>query len=238
MPPAPPKLILLPGLDGTGELFTGFTKCLPNDLETVVIRYPSDKTLSYSELQQLVQSLTPHSKPYVLLAESFSTPLAIGCAAAAGPNLKGLILCAGFAKNPVRPWLRWIVPFSRTIFAFPLLERAAKWFLVGTNAPLSLLAAVRSAIASVQPGVLSDRVRSVAICDMRAELQRIAIPILFIQAGKDRLVGPASLDEIRRLKPDATFTVIASPHLVLQREPLQAAEIVAKFVSQLEPEQR
>jgi pimeloyl-ACP methyl ester carboxylesterase len=73
---------------------------------------------------------------------------------------------------------------------------------------------------------------------MRAELQRIAIPILCIQTGKDRLVGPASLDEIRRLKPDVTFTVIAAPHLVLQREPLQAAEIVAKFVSQLEPEQR
>jgi pimeloyl-[acyl-carrier protein] methyl ester esterase len=217
-------------MDGTGALFTAFANDLPEDIEATIVRYPSDKTLSYSELQQLVQSVSPLAEPYVLLAESFSTPLAIARAASSGPNLKGLILCAGFANNPVRPGLRWIVPLSPCFFALPLSKFVVRRFLVGNDASPSLLAAVRSAIASVQPRVLSNRLRSVASCDMRAELQRIAVPILCIQAGEDRLIGPSSLNEIRRLRPDAEIAVIAAAHLILQREPLQAAEIVANFI--------
>jgi hypothetical protein len=39
------KLVLLPGMDGTGELFSNFEAALPSSLETVRVRYPADDTL-------------------------------------------------------------------------------------------------------------------------------------------------------------------------------------------------
>jgi hypothetical protein len=55
------------------------------------------------------------SEPFVLLAESFSTPVAIRVAAENPTNLKGLILCAGFATSPVSGlprMLGWLLAVS------------------------------------------------------------------------------------------------------------------------------
>ena len=69
------KLVLLPGMDGTGQLFNDFVEALPESLETVTVRYPAEQCLSYAELEDFVQAACPISGPFVLLAESFSTPL-------------------------------------------------------------------------------------------------------------------------------------------------------------------
>lgn len=228
------KLVLLPGMDGTGELFTDFVEALPDMFETETARYPTDGCRSYSEMADFVRSVTPESEPFVLIAESFATPLAIQYAATNPPNLKGLVICAGFATSPVRGWLRFIFPFLRPIlFRVALPEFAARFFLVGPTAPPSLVAAVRTAVSSVQPKVLSARVRTVLACDVRAELDRVAVPILYIQAKQDRLVSALCLEEIRRIKPQVAVVAIAGPHLLLQREPHQIAEVVARFVQQL-----
>jgi hypothetical protein len=72
-----PKLILLPGMDGTGELFKYLQEALLDEFDVKVVRYPTDRNLSYSQLMRFVDSAAPVSEPYVLVAESFSTPLAI-----------------------------------------------------------------------------------------------------------------------------------------------------------------
>ena len=40
VPTATPKLVLLPGMDGTGELFDSFVKALPQSFTTEIVRYP------------------------------------------------------------------------------------------------------------------------------------------------------------------------------------------------------
>lgn len=150
------KLILLPGMDGTGELFADFINALPDILRTKTVRYPTDQRLSYAELASFVQSATPSSEPFVLLAESFSTPLAIQCAALNPPNLRGLIICAGFATSPVRGALRFLcLLVTPILFRAGLPGFAARLLLVGSNAPSSLVAAALAAISSGQPNVLS-----------------------------------------------------------------------------------
>jgi pimeloyl-[acyl-carrier protein] methyl ester esterase len=103
-----PKLILLPGMDGTGELFTDLLEALPDEFETEAVRYPTDGCLSYAQRMPLVKSATTISKPFVLVAESFSTRLAIQYAATHPTNLKGLVICAGFVTSPVRGWFRHV----------------------------------------------------------------------------------------------------------------------------------
>jgi len=200
----------------------------------VTVRYPTERCLSYSELENFVRAVCPTSGPFMLLAESFSTPLAIQYAAANPENLVGLVLCAGFATSPVRGWRqllgRLLAPL---LFRIPLPNLAAKLWLVGPNASPSLLAAVRSAVSSVRSKVLAARLRAVLGCDVRAELGQVVVPVLYIQASQDRLVRASCLEELRRIKPQIAVAVLDGPHLLLQRGPRRAAEVVAVFAQHL-----
>jgi pimeloyl-[acyl-carrier protein] methyl ester esterase len=168
------------------------------------------------------------------VAESFSTPLAIRCAASRPTNLKGLVLCAGFATSPVRGWRRIVCSLLAPIlFRFKLSETLARAFLVGKYAPDALVAAVRATVSSVEPKVLAGRLSDVLGCDVRAELGQVAVPLLYIRAKNDHLVGIASLDEIRRIRPETDVAVVDGPHLLFQREPRRSSEVVMEFVSAL-----
>jgi pimeloyl-ACP methyl ester carboxylesterase len=68
---------------------------------------------------------------------------------------------------------------------------------------------------------------------MCADLSRVAVPILYLQAKQDRLVGASSLEDIRRIKPHVKVETIDGPHLLIQREPRLTAELVARFVDNL-----
>ena len=236
MPSAVPKLVLLPGMDGTGELFSDFIKALPQSFETEIVRYPPNQCLTASELLHLLESNGCGSEPFVVVAESFSSPLAFQWAATRPSNLRGLVICAGFATTPIRGPLRAILRLlSRFCFLITPPASAIKLLLVGRDAPASLVVAVRSAISSVRPEVLSRRLRIVLTCDARSELKNVTVPMLFIQPGQDRLVGSDRLEEMQRIRPSALAESVSGPHLFIQREPEKAAELVAKFARQCIP---
>lgn len=229
-----PQVVLLPGMDGTGELFANFIAAVSGKFETKVVRYSTDICQSYSELDGLIRAAGPAYAPFVLVAESFSTPLAIHYASTKPSNLKGLILCAGFASTPVRGWKRFVVLILAPIaFRFMLPNFVCKLLFLGLNAPASLVGAVRSAISLARPNVLSDRLRSILACDFRADLAQVDLPILYIRAEQDRLVNASCLRGILRIKPETLVIAIPGPHLLLQREPVQTARIVAGFVANL-----
>jgi pimeloyl-[acyl-carrier protein] methyl ester esterase len=145
-----PQLILLPGMDGTGELFADLIKELPGEIETQIVQYPTDRCLAYSQLAPLVRSVAPASAAFVLIAESFSTPLSIQYAATKPPNLRGVVICAGFVTNPAQGWLLQVCSLlSPIFFRLPLPEFVVRRFLVGQDAPSSLVVAVRDAVSSV-----------------------------------------------------------------------------------------
>jgi pimeloyl-ACP methyl ester carboxylesterase len=210
---------------------------MPEPKHIEALCYPADANLSYDQLLGVVQSFVPTTAPYVLLAESFSTPLAIQFAATKPVNLRGLILCAGFATSPIRGWRKLLAslipPFA---FRLPLPNIAMSHFLVGADAPESLYTSVRAAIRSVKPAILAARLHQVLAVDVRLALNQVPVPILFIQASMDRLVGKASLAETLAIKPQIQIARIAGPHLILQREPQQAAEIVTSFIQRLAPD--
>ena len=93
--------MLLPGLDGTGELFLDFLAALPELWTATIVTYPTDRFLRYSDLRPYVGAAVPQLEPFVLVAESFSTPLAVWYAATAPPNLTAVVICTGFVGNPV-----------------------------------------------------------------------------------------------------------------------------------------
>ena len=58
------SLVVLPGLDGTGQLFEDFVSALGKDIEVIVVSYPPDKLLDYAELETVARSCLPADKPF------------------------------------------------------------------------------------------------------------------------------------------------------------------------------
>jgi len=91
------RLVLLPGMDGTGELFGAFADTVRAD--TQVVRYPSTQALDYAELEQFVLSKLPRQEPFVLLGESFSGPVALSIAASRPALLRGIGSVSTSSRN-------------------------------------------------------------------------------------------------------------------------------------------
>src|ERR1019366_8900499 len=121
-------LVLLPGMDGTGSLFSGLVSALGPGFEATVVKYPADQALGYKELESFARSSLPLDRPFIILGETFSGPIAISLSASMPPGLAGVILCCSFARNPL-PVLRWLksllglVPFDHLpkVFLGPFL---------------------------------------------------------------------------------------------------------------------
>lgn len=230
------KILLLPGFDGTGELFKDFVASLPPGFEASIARYPTEEVHSYKDLTELVERLVPPTERFVIVAESFSVPIAIQFAARNLPNLKGLILCAGFARSPVHGRFRTLLRRTR-----PILFKVAppglmiRILLVGCGARGSLVSRVQSAVRSVSPQVLAGRLKSVLDCDVCGDLERIKTPILYLRAKHDRVVGASCGEEILRLNPLCRLAELNGPHLLLQRYPVESANAVIAFLRGLEP---
>ena len=89
----------MPGIEGTGYLFEPLSAELPRGARIRVVRYPVRKDVSYEELLEIVMGEIDSSRPFVVLAESFSGPLAIELYERMGGNLKGMIFCSTFARS-------------------------------------------------------------------------------------------------------------------------------------------
>ena len=228
---SPITLVLLPGLDGTGELFANLLPELPKTVNVITAAYPSQRFVPYSELVSWLSKLTPRDGPYAILAESYGTPLAVKFAAAHPCNLIAIILCAGFISNPVRRWGPLPKLVARPLFfRFRPPDFIHEYFTIGSSAAESLKFALRQTVSSLNTDVLARRARAVIDCDAREEISRIEVPLLYMQATEDRLVGRKCLDEIKRFHPETISRSVRAPHLLLQREPRVAARAIMQFL--------
>jgi pimeloyl-[acyl-carrier protein] methyl ester esterase len=225
------KLVLLPGLDGTGILFEPLLRALPEELIPIVQSYPGDVALSYDELLPIAQSALPVSEPFVLLGESFSGPLALRIAAVNPPGLTGVILCASFVRNPVRFFPR----ACRSLIQPFLFGSWPPWFrcraLFVGYASHAMFELVERAHRIVTAEVMAARAREIVTVDAEAALSACRVPLLYIAGARDRLVPEYNRRRIKQIKPSVKVVVLPSPHMVLQNVPQAAAEVIAEFAA-------
>lgn len=224
-----PALVLLPGLDGTGKLFSAFVKDLGSSVDSLIVAYPKDQSLGYDALETLVLAALPRNRSFVLLGESFSGPVAIRIAARSPAGLVGVILCGTFAKNPF-PWLWW----ARPLAAYLPLKSLPRWvrapLMWGSASPQRAPAQMERAIADVSPAVIRHRIAALLAVDETAALGRIRLPTLVLKARRDRVISPAATQWILKTLPGAELMQIDGPHLLLQTRPAECAAVVQQFM--------
>ena len=226
-----PSLVLLPGLDGTGRLFGPLLASLSSEVAPVVVSYPSDSPLGYSALLPLVLAALPAGRPFVLLGESFSGPLAVMAAAAHPPGLVGVVLCASFIRNP-HPYVPSVlasVVRSPVLRLFPRFAQI-KALLGGYSSP-ALHSLTREALSQVAPSVLACRIREVLRVDVAQQLQSCSVPVLYLRAHSDLVVPAWNVKAIRKVCPALQVVSLRGPHMVLQASPAAAAEALSHFLT-------
>jgi pimeloyl-[acyl-carrier protein] methyl ester esterase len=227
-----PMLVLLPGLDGTGKLFSEILKALEGRIGTLVVDYPKDVPLGYDELESLVRAALPADRPFVLLGESFSGPLAIRIGAQPPPGLCGLILCVTFARNPY-PWAAWAKPLAAylPLKSFPRWLRAP--LMWGSNDPNRAPSQTQRAMAGVSVEVVRRRIAALLAVDETDALRNVAKPVLVLRAIRDRVVPRSATERIMREAPHAQRVDVDGPHLLLQTRPAECATAILSFMQEL-----
>ena len=224
-------LVLLPGMDGTGELFTHFVRAIGSEFPVRIVSYPATEPLGYAKLEALVRDQLPPEGSFILLGESFSGPIAISLAAACATRIKGLILCCSFVRNP-RSILSGMQAFIGALPVSIVPISVLNQFLLGSFSTPSLRPALAGAVAKIASSVIRSRLKAVISVDVSKELSALKIPVLYLRASHDRVVPRTASELALRFCPQMRIADVNGPHLLLQAAPFEAAEIVRAFVNE------
>jgi pimeloyl-[acyl-carrier protein] methyl ester esterase len=208
------RLVLLPGLDGTGTLFAPFTAAAPPDVALTIVPLPEWPS-EHAALAAALTGRVPLDADTVLLAESFAGPLALRLARQHEPA--AVVLVNSFVRAPLPAAACRLVPPA--LFAVPMPDVVLRHWLLGAAATPALLGAFRTALARVPARVLAARVRALASLDAAADAAHLTCPLLYLRGTSDRLVRERSVRELQTRAPSMEVARVPGPHLLLQAAP-------------------
>ena len=222
------KVILLPGLDGTGVLFKPLLDALPSNIGSLIIDYPANKKLSYPELVNYVIDKLPNER-FVLVGESFSGPIAYQIALLMPDKVASVIFVATFLSNPRKFLLRLssFLPIS-LLLSLPIPTLIIKSLLLGYSANTEIIGLFRQSLKQVSPQVLSFRLQEISKLTNRHQL--CDITSIYIQATDDRLVPDNCVKDFRTVFKNLKIFKVKGAHFILQANPIACAEIMAKEI--------
>jgi pimeloyl-[acyl-carrier protein] methyl ester esterase len=219
-------VLLLPGLDGTGELFD--VGAAPPGLVLTIVDYPRNELVTRARLLERILAAIPREGPVVLVGESFSGPLALELAARV-PRLAGVVLLASFAARPRARVLIVLAAWAmRRLPGRSPPRFLVRWFMTG-HAP-TLIERVRNVIHQVTSEVLSDRMKQIAEIDAREALGSCPAPVLALVARDDRLVPRRAIAGLQTLRPDLHVVTLPGPHLLFQHDPAAVLAVIVAWL--------
>jgi pimeloyl-[acyl-carrier protein] methyl ester esterase len=223
----------MPGMDGTGISFEPFGEVLPKDINVKVIRYPSDRLLNFEESVQCARDqIGSCQQEVIVIAESFSGPVAVALAGSGQLRAKCLILCSTFARSP-RPVLLkilFLLPFEM-LLRLPFPRFLMKYLIEGGEKSADLFLALWQRVKPLVPAeTLVHRLKVIDRLDVREWLPKLTIPCLYIQASGDRSVPASCLFDFTKAVADLRVKRIKGPHFILQAEPHASLAAIQNFV--------
>ncbi|WP_415715900.1 alpha/beta fold hydrolase [Roseibium sp.] len=222
------KLVLLPGLDGTGKLFAPILPLL-DDHDVVVMPLPQTGTQTYVELSQQVRSRLPR-EDFVLVAESFSGPIAAMIAKEGNSHLKGIVFVASFLSPPapLLSRLACLLPLTAMI-NFPGSSLAIRFLCLGMDATDQMVVLFKNVAGLVPSRALKSRLRELG--KFRLDFAQIATPAGQLVAKHDLLVGQRATESIVSVFPAIENHVLEGPHFLMQAKPERVADHIRRFVA-------
>jgi pimeloyl-ACP methyl ester carboxylesterase len=225
------KIVLLPGTDGTGILFQPFVNVLPEGTDAEVVSYPGDEYLTYEQLADLVRNLVPRNLPYIIVAESYSGPVAALLAAAPTGRLQGVVFVASFVSGPFGRLGRWAanaVPVSSLRVGMP--GWFLRWLLMDAATPSELIGVAQDAISRVSSRVLVQRLRDSLKAEYSDRIRNSKVRMACLAPQSDRLLGERGMRGLIAANPNIEILRIPGPHALLQCAPERCVAALGEWL--------
>jgi len=224
------KILLLPGLDGTGILFDRLVSALPNDLDVQIISLDSLIGTSFSEQAQSVAD-SLNDTEFIIVAESYSGRMGYELCHLLGERVKRVIFLASFVSSPsiISKWAHLMPIFLLRPNIF------SKWLL--TNIGFSgegntiLTAHVFESLNRAKKDKLKQRLKNIS--KLNTPFRMLATQAVYIQAEKDHLVSERVVNIIEKLFINVSMVKLSGGHFVAQIHPNKCAQIIMREVAEI-----
>ncbi len=224
------KILILPGLDGTGTLLSEVAELLTSNHDVTVVRY-APELYNYQDLKSGVQASLP-SDDYIIVAESFSGPIAVLIASESPAGLRGVVFVATFARTPITvpKFLTYLIDIAPT--KSRLLARMAQPLLMGRWASPEFTMRFQKAMHAVPASTLAGRLREILKVNVGKHLTAIKVPTVYLSARNDRLV-PSRMAADFDHTPSRVLE-IEGPHFLLQAKAAESSKLILDFVAEFD----
>jgi pimeloyl-ACP methyl ester carboxylesterase len=225
------KMILLPGLDGTGKLFQPLLEKLPPDMDILVISYPNNKLLSYNELVDYVLLYLPTNEKFILVAESFSGPIAYRISQQKNENLASIVFIATFLEQPRPTISKFLIKFPlKYIFKFSAPIVILRYIFFSNNTDKRILQTFRKILKSIPVETTIYRIQQISI--LQRALVKVDMNVYYILAKKDKIIPHKVINSFQNIFNKVKIYSLNSEHLVLQSFPMECSDIIINIVNE------
>ena len=219
----------MPGLDGTGKLFAPIIPLLEAHFELVMVTYPDLD--SFTDYIDCAQNQLPSTPGFSLLAESFSGPVALALMAQQPGQFGPSVLAATFVRSPLAALTRMANYIPEQMFSIGALsEFCLDVYETDGEDESETLPLPLNVMEQLDGTLLKHRISAMSRIDVSALLPSIEVPTLYLRALRNRIVAESDAQMMQQYLPNVERIDIDAPHLLLQTQPQQCAELIVKHV--------
>jgi len=149
-------------------------------------------------------------------------------------RVRGVVLCGGFARNPVG----WA---ARAGAAMPTLVKVGPKLLhpvaraSGDPARARWSDGFTEAMARLPGEVIAERLRLIAAADTAATLRGLGVPVVVVQFTGDQVVGANARDHLESVCHNAHILRLPGPHFAIEVRPQECADAIGGRIREIFP---
>lgn len=218
------KIILLPGLDGTGSLFDELIKSLGRANEIEVISYDNISGQSFIEqAKEIAVKIT--DTDVLLVGESYSGRVAYELNQILGSRVRAIVFIASFVSPP--SFLSKFAGFLPVALLKPSFLSTYLLRVIGFNgqATPEQTCSVFNSLKIANRSKLKARLKNIA--SLSKPTKTIDCPVTYIRPNRDFLVGNSAVKKLRSLCANFNVISVSGGHFIAQSAPLACAKAIS-----------
>lgn len=231
-----PAVVLVSGMDGTGELFYRQVPLLARShrVATYALRNTTTRMEDLvADLSHVVEAASPESRRATIVGESFGGALALSFALAHPEQVEALVILNSFPHFSPRIRLRlaWLGLQMMPWGAMALARRLTAWRLHSRHTHRQEIRRFMELTAATSKAGYLNRLRILMEYDVRHRLRELGVPTLFLAAEQDHLVPSVSQARYMAERvPHSSVRVLAGQgHICLIAPDLDLARILHEW---------
>lgn len=229
-------VVLVPGLNGTGELFYRQILSLGETCRVATYRLRDDaRTMAMlaDDLAEVIDKVAPVERRAIVIGESFGGAVALSLALRHPERVSALVIVNSFPRLDSQAKLRLAIAGAAILpwKAFGLMRRLSSWRLHSRQTPRSEIKRFIALTARASRRGYLNRLKLLREYDVRHRLHEVSCPTLFIAAEIDHLVPAVAQAQYmaNRVSVSSMRVLSGHGHICLIAPDVKLAEILGAW---------